>query len=94
MSTKLDRGLARTKMACYASNITGMAIGNLPPLLFITFREMYEIPYALLGTLVLINFSTQLVADLVFSFFSPKFNIKLTLRLMPLITMAGFCAVW
>ena len=66
-----------------------MAIGNLPPLLFITFRQMYGIPYSLLGTLVLINFSTQLLADLVFSFFSHKFNIKLTLRLMPLITLAG-----
>ena len=85
----LDKGLARTKLACYASNITGMAIGNLPPLLFITFRELYGISYALLGTLVLINFSTQLLADLIFSFFSHKFNIKLTLRLMPLLTMAG-----
>ena len=89
MNQTMDRGLARTKLACYASNITGMAIGNLPPLLFITFRQMYGIPYSLLGTLVLINFSTQLLADLVFSFFSHKFNIKLTLRLMPLITLAG-----
>lgn len=89
MNQTIDKGLARTKLACYASNITGMAIGNLPPLLFITFRQMYGIPYSLLGTLVLINFSTQLLADLVFSFFSHKFNIKLTLRLMPLITLAG-----
>ena len=89
MNQTIDKGLARTKLACYASNITGMAIGNLPPLLFITFRQMYGIPYSLLGTLVLINFSTQLLADLVFSFFSNKFNIKLTLRLMPLITLAG-----
>ena len=89
MNQTIDKGLARTKLACYASNITGMTIGNLPPLLFITFREMYGIPYSLLGTLVLINFSTQLLADLVFSFFSNKFNIKLTLRLMPLITLAG-----
>ena len=67
MNQTMDRGLARTKLACYASNITGMAIGNLPPLLFITFRQMYGIPYSLLGTLVLINFSTQLLADLVFN---------------------------
>ena len=89
MNLTTDKGLRRTKLACYASNITGMAIGNLPPLLFITFRQMYAIPYSLLGTLVLINFSTQLVADLIFSFFSEKFNIKLTLRLMPLITLVG-----
>lgn len=89
MSATIDKGLTRTKLACYVSNITGMAIGNLPPLLFITFRELYGIPYSLLGTLVLINFSTQLAADLIFSFLSQKFNIKLTLRLMPLITLAG-----
>lgn len=89
MNVTLDKGMARTKLACYASNITGMAIGNLPPLLFITFRDFYGIPYSLLGTLVLINFSTQLIADLVFSFLSHKFNIKLTLRLMPIITLIG-----
>lgn len=89
MNVIVDKGLARTKLACYASNITGMAIGNLPPLLFITFRDFYGIPYSLLGTLVLINFSTQLIADLIFSFFSHKFNIKLTLRMMPLLTMTG-----
>ena len=61
----------------------------LPPLLFVTFHEMYGISYTLLGTLLLVNFCTQLIIDLIFTFFSDKFNIALTVRVMPLITTAG-----
>lgn len=65
------------------------SVFSLPPLLFITFREMYGISYTLLGTLVLINFCTQLAVDLVFTFFSRYFNIKMTVRFMPLMTSVG-----
>ncbi len=79
----------RTVAACYAVNITMSVIGNLPPLLFLTFHETYGISYSLLGTLVLINFFTQLTVDLIFSFFSHKFNIPLTVKLTPVIAIAG-----
>ena len=77
------------KAACYMSNVTMSIVGNMSPLLFLTFRELYGISYSLLGTLVLINFVTQLTIDLIFSFFSHKFNIPLTVKLMPCIAMAG-----
>lgn len=80
----------RTKIACYTANITMAIVGNLSPLLFLTFRTLYGISYSLLGTLVLINFFTQLLIDLVFSFFSHRFNISLTLRVMPLLSLVGF----
>ena len=51
------------------------SVFSLPPLLFITFKESYGISYTLLGTLVAINFCTQLCIDLAFSFFSKYFNI-------------------
>ncbi len=78
-----------TKFSCYLSNLFMASVFCLPPLLFITFREMYGIPYTLLGTLVLVNFCTQLIIDLIFSFFSKHFNVHLTVRIMPLITAAG-----
>ena len=62
---------------------------NLSPLLFVTFRELYGISYSLLGSLVLINFCTQLAVDLIFSFFSHKFNIPLTVKSIPIITLIG-----
>ena len=63
------------KLACYSSNVTMSVAGNLSPILFLTFRTLYGVSYSLLGTLVLINFVTQLVIDLIFSFFSHRFNI-------------------
>lgn len=81
----------KTKRACYFTNLVMASAFSLPPLLFATFREMYGISYTLLGTLVLINFCTQLGIDLLFSFFSHLFNVQKTLRIMPLITALGLC---
>lgn len=81
----------RTKNACYFTYLAMSSVFALPPLLFATFRELYGISYTLLGTLVLVNFFTQLAIDLVFSFFSKHFNIHKTIRFMPLITALGLC---
>lgn len=78
-----------TRYACYITNVSMAAVANLSPLLFVTFREMYGISYTLLGLLVVINFSTQLLIDLIFTFFSGHFNIHKTIRTMPAITVAG-----
>lgn len=79
----------RTKHACYFAYLATSSVFSLPPLLFVTFREMYGISYTLLGTLVLINFCTQLTVDLIFSFFTKYFNIHKTIRIMPLLTSVG-----
>jgi len=84
-----DSKFKRTKFACYAAYFTMSSIFCLPPLLFVTFREMYNISWTLLGTLVLTNFCTQLAVDLIFTVFSKKFNIRLIVRIMPLITSLG-----
>ena len=85
----MDKEYIRLKYACYTSNVSMSIVGNLPPLLFLTFRQQYGISFSLLGLLVLVNFVTQLVIDLIFSFFSKKFNIQKTVRLMPCLTVAG-----
>lgn len=79
----------RLKYACYSTNLSMSVVGSLQPLLFVSFRELYGISYALLGTLVLVNFCTQLFIDLIFSFYSHKFNIEKTVRAIRLITAAG-----
>ncbi len=86
----------RLKAACYTSNMSMSVVANLSPLLFLTFRTMYGISFSLLGTLVLINFFTQLTIDLIFSFFSHKFNMRKTLVVMPALCVAGFIiyALW
>ncbi|MBQ7913062.1 MAG: MFS transporter [Clostridia bacterium] len=79
----------RTKFACYAAYFTMSSVFCFPALLFTTFHDMYGISYTLLGTLVLTNFCTQLAVDLIFTFFSKKFNVKIIVRIMPLLTAAG-----
>ena len=79
----------RLKAACYTTNVSMSIVVNLSPLLFLTFRTLYGISYSKLGLLVLINFCTQLLIDLAFSFFSHKFNIPLSVKITPLLCFIG-----
>lgn len=79
----------RTKLACYLAYFTMSSVFSLPPLLFVTLREMYHISYTLLGTLVLTNFCTQLAIDLIFTIFSKHFNVRKVVKIMPFITSIG-----
>ena len=79
----------RTKLACYTAYFTMSSVFSLPPLLFAALQDMYGISYTLLGTLVLTNFCTQMIVDLIFTAFSKHFNVKKVVRIMPLITSAG-----
>lgn len=83
------KNFARTRRSCYFTYLAMSSVFSFPPLLFVTFHEMYGISYTLLGTLVLVNFCTQLTIDLIFSFFTKYFNIHLTVKVMPLLTSAG-----
>ena len=88
--------IRRLKTACYTTNISMSVVGNLSPVLFLTFRTLYGISYSLLGLLVLINFVTQLTIDLLFSFFSHKFNIPKAVKMTPVLTLIGLSiyALW
>ncbi len=87
----MDASVKRLKLSCYATNVTMAIVGNLSPLLFLTFRSAYGLSYSLLGLLVVINFTTQLVVDLIFSFCSSKFNIPLMVKITPAIAVVGLC---
>ena len=79
----------RLKAACYTANITMSIVGNISPILFLTFRTLYGTSYSLLGLLVLVNFFTQLCVDFIFSFFSHKFNIPAVVKTMPVVAVVG-----
>lgn len=87
--SKVVPNFKKTKYTCYFTYLAMSCVFTLPPLLFVTFREMYGISYTLLGTLVLVNFCTQLSVDLLFTFFSKHFNVKKVIRVMPLLTSSG-----
>lgn len=78
-----------TKNACYLMSFTMAIASNLSPLLFLTFRDMYDLSYTLLGLLVVINFITQLSVDLIFTFFTKYFNIHKSVKITPFIAFVG-----
>ncbi|MDY3369153.1 MFS transporter, partial [Zhenhengia yiwuensis] len=53
-----------TLRACYLGYITQAIVNNLAPLLFIIFQNQYHISFEMIGRLILINFGTQIVADI------------------------------
>lgn len=83
------RNWKQTRLACYYTNIVMASAFSLPPMLFAAFRSTYGISYTLLGTLVLVNFFTQMLIDLVLTFFGRRFNVKTVVRCMPLLTTVG-----
>lgn len=85
----ISKEYIRTNNACRLTCFSTAVTGNLSPLLFVTFRDTYGISYSLLGFLVVLNFGTQLLFDLIFSFFSHKFNITRAVKLTPVVMTAG-----
>ena len=77
------------KKACYLTGVAMAISANLSPLLFLTFRDMYNLSYTLLGLLVVINFFTQLLIDLIFTIFTKHFNIEKTVKLTPFFVFVG-----
>lgn len=53
-----------TLRACYLGYITQAIVNNLAPLLFVIFQDNFHISLEMLGRLILINFGTQIVVDL------------------------------
>ena len=53
-----------TLRACYLGYITQAIVNNLAPLLFVIFQDSFHISLEMLGRLILINFGTQIVVDL------------------------------
>ncbi len=92
----MNQTYKRLVAACYTCSVSMSVVGNLPPILFLTFRSLYGISYSLLGLLVAVNFITQLIVDLIFSFFSHKFDISKAVKRTPLLTLLGLLiyAIW
>ena len=53
-----------TLRACYLGYITQAIVNNLAQLLFIIFQNQYHISFEMIVRLILINFGTQIVADI------------------------------
>ena len=54
----------QTMYACYLGHITQAINNNLAPLFFVIFHEQFGLSFEMLGRLVLLNFGTQIFADI------------------------------
>jgi MFS family permease len=78
-----------TLVACCIAYITQAIIINLPPLFFIVFREDYGLSFDQISVLILINFCTQIVVDLVVGKYSIKWGVRRLCVLCHFISVAG-----
>ncbi len=61
----MELNWGRTKKACYMGYITQAINVNLAPLLFIIFQNEFGFSFEEIGRIILINFGTQIVADII-----------------------------
>ena len=79
-----------TIRACYASNVIQAVVINLTPLLFLILREQFALTYSQFGTLTLVNFCTQVAADIGFSQPVQKHGFRPFLLLTHVLCSVGF----
>lgn len=65
-----------TIAASYIGYITQAIVNNFAPLLFVTFHNAYHIPLEKIGLLVMINFGTQLLIDLISAKYVDKIGYR------------------
>jgi fucose permease len=78
-----------TRRACYAGYVTQAIVNNLAPLLFIVFQGRYDVPLEMLGRLVLVNFTVQLLTDIVAVRVVDRVGYRRPLVLAHLLCVAG-----
>lgn len=54
-----------TRYASYIAYVTQAIVNNLAPLLFVTFQQAFEISLAKISLLIVVNFGTQIVTDII-----------------------------
>lgn len=61
----MHRTFKGTKVACYIGYIVQAIVNNLSPLLFVIFSKQFNISLETIGSLILINFVSQMFVDLI-----------------------------
>ncbi len=79
-----------TIIACYTAYFIGALVINLTPVLFIPLKFLYHLSYTQFGLLLAINFVTQIVADIAFSWPTDRYGYRPFVVLAPLLTIIGY----
>lgn len=69
-------GYKKTMYACFIGYIVQAIVNNFLPLLFVTFQSDYDIPLSQITILITVNFSVQLIIDLLSAGFIDKIGYR------------------
>ena len=67
-----------TALACYFGMISQAIVNNLAPLLFIIFKENFGVSDEQLGRLILFNFGTQIIADVLATRYADRMGYRMS----------------
>lgn len=81
----------KTVRACYVSYVTQAIVNNLAPLFFVIFQTKYAVSLTELGSLILINFVTQLLVDFLAVRIGDRVAYRALLVFAHASTVVGLC---
>ena len=91
MSGKLS--YKHTIFACYAGYITQAIVNNLSPLLFVIFRDTFDLPLSEITLLITINFLIQLCVDCLSAVFVDKIGYRKCIVAAHVFAVAGLASL-
>ncbi len=71
-----ERKYGRTAVACYTGFVTQAICANFIPMLYLTFRRTYNIPFSKLAAISTVFFLTQLTTDFLCAGIVPKIGYR------------------
>ncbi len=78
-----------TKISCYAGFVVQAIINNFLPILFVALQDNYNLDYEKLARLIVLNFGTQMVTDLLAPKITKRFGYRATAFLSQFIASLG-----
>jgi Fucose permease len=88
-----NKNYKSTLYACYLGYITQALIVNLPPLLFVVFKDKFGLSYTELGFLVVVIFVTQLIVDALAIMFVDKIGQRISAVMAHVFAAVGMIAL-
>lgn len=79
----------RTKYACYMGYITQAVNVNLAPLLFIIFQNEFGFTFEQIGRIILINFGTQIIADVIATKYVDRIGYRVSVLAALVLSVIG-----
>ena len=85
----MSKNYKKTLIACYLGFITPAICANFAPLLILTFHNKYEIPLGQIALISTVFFLTQLIVDVLCSYFADKIGYRKCVVASELCAAAG-----